>query len=97
MDNVCCCCNSTHSNTEFVSMVHKWREYGGYSKYKYPRYVCSQKCLEKFEKEFRCNCCHMVTYDWIETAEDDNGFTYCNDEYYKTIHDKTCYQHITKK
>ncbi len=88
---ICNNCKKNHKNENYVSMVHKWREYGGYSKYSYPRYFCSIDCLEHFEQEFRCNHCHIVRYDWIEHKKGPDGFTYCNDENELTVGDVPCY------
>ena len=52
-NNICNICRINNTKEEFVSMVHKWREYGGYSNNLYPRYVCSTECLKIF-------------YRWIE-------------------------------
>jgi hypothetical protein len=87
--NLCCMCRINNEKKEFVSMVHKWREYGGYSKYEYPRYFCSTDCLEIYERDYRCNHCHIVSYEWYEHKKGPDGFTYCYDEI--TIGDKPCY------
>ncbi len=87
----CNICNKNNKNEQFVSMVHKWREYGGYSQNLYPRYFCSNECLEIFERDFRCNYCHIVTYDWNNYQKGPDGFTYCDNEMEITIGDKPCY------
>ncbi len=88
--NKCNICKNNNQNENFFSMVHKWREYGGYSKNLYPRYFCSAECLEIFEQDFRCNHCHIVTYEWNDYKKGPDGMTYCdNDEL--TIGDKPCY------
>jgi hypothetical protein len=90
-NNICTICNINNKKDDFFSMVHKWREYGGYSKMLYPRYVCSAECLEIFEREFRCNHCHIITYEGNQYKKGVDGMTYCNDEYEITIGDTPCY------
>ncbi len=82
------CTNLQESN--YIVYVHKYREYGGYSKGEYPRYFCSQECLVKYEKNGKCNFCGMVCYDWRETKKGDDGYTYCNDDDI-SVGDTTCY------
>jgi hypothetical protein len=89
--HLCCMCRINNEKKEFVSLVHKWREYGGYSKYEYPRYFCSPECLENFERDFRCNHCHIVKYEWREYKKGPDGLLYCNDEHEITISDIPCY------
>jgi hypothetical protein len=84
-------CRINNEKKEFVSLVHKWRPYGGYSKYEYPRYFCSTECLEIYERDFRCNHCHIVTYEWREYKKGQDGLLYCNDEHEITIGDTPCY------
>jgi hypothetical protein len=91
-DKKCTICDNDYKNEEFVSMVHKWRQYGGYSEYSYPRFFCSKECLDIFEKDFRCNHCHILKYDHVEYKKGDDGMSYCNDESEITINDKPCYQ-----
>ena len=90
-DNICNMCKINNKKDEFVSMVHKWREYGGYSKFEYPRYFCSPECLEIYERDFRCNHCHITSYEGNEYKKGPDGLMYCNDEYEITIGDKPCY------
>lgn len=90
-NNICNICNINNQKNEYVSMVHKWREYGGYSKLEYPRFFCSPKCLETFERDFRCNHCHIVMYECNEYKKGPDGLMYCNDEQEITIDDKPCY------
>ena len=98
MSNNCNICDNDYkTNTEFISMVHKYQQYGGYSKYEYPRYFCSKECLDIYEKDFRCNHCHITSYDWLEFKKGKDGFSYCNDENEKTIGDKPCYQILFTK
>ena len=91
-DNICNMCKINNKKDEFVSMVHKWREYGGYSKFEYPRYFCSPECVENFERDFRCNHCHITSYEWNEYKKGPDGLTYCNDEREITIGDIPCYK-----
>ena len=90
-NNICNICHINNKKEEFVSMVHKWQEYGGYSNNLYPRYVCSTECLKIFERDFRCNHCHIITYKSNQYKKGDDGMTYCNDEIDITIGDKPCY------
>jgi hypothetical protein len=90
--NHCSICRDNYENEAFVSMVHKWRDYGGYSEFTYPRNFCSKKCLDTFEKYWRCNHCHIVMYDWVKYKKGTDGMTYCNDESYLTVGDKPCFQ-----
>ncbi len=92
-NNKCQICKKNNENNEFVSMVHKWREYGGYSANLYSRYFCSKECLNIFEKDFRCNHCHIVVYQDSEYIKGPDGLTYCNDEYQITVGDKPCYKY----
>ena len=89
MENKCILCNNL-PNTNYTIYVHKWREYGGYSKYEYPRYICSKECLTEFENNYKCNFCSMVCYDWRNYKKGDDGFTYCNDDE-TTIDNTKCY------
>jgi hypothetical protein len=89
--NICNICKKNNKNENYISWVHKWRPYGGYSKYEYPRYFCSTDCLENFERNFRCNHCHIVTYDWNNYKKGPDGMTYCDDELEITIGDTPCY------
>lgn len=89
--NICNICKKNNKNENYISWVHKWREYGGYSKFSYPRFFCSTDCLENFERNFRCNHCHIVNYEWKEYKEGPDGFTYCYDENELTVGDKPCY------
>ena len=89
--HLCCMCRINNEKEEFVSMVHKWRLYGGYSNYLYPRYFCSTKCLDIFERDFRCNHCNIVKYDGEQYKKGTDGMIYCNDEYEITIGDTPCY------
>ena len=89
--SICCMCSINNVKEECVSMVHKWREYGGYSSLEYPRYFCSPECLETFERDFRCNHCHIISYEWNEYKKGPDGLLYCNDEREITIGDKPCY------
>lgn len=65
---ICIIChqNEIKNDDECISYVHKSRQYGGYSKYEYPRNFCSKECVAIFEKDFRCNNCHIISYEWIE-------------------------------
>jgi hypothetical protein len=90
-NSLCYICNINNKKEEFVSMVHKWREYGGYSKMIYPRYFCSTNCLEIFERDFRCNHCHIISYEGDQCKKGPDGMTYCNDECEITIGDTPCY------
>lgn len=89
--HLCCICNKSETKEEFYSMCHKWRECGGYSSMTYPRYTCSKKCLDIYEKNERCNHCHIVKYDWNQYIKGSDGFTYCNNKYELTVGDKPCY------
>jgi hypothetical protein len=89
--HLCCMCRINNKKEEFVLMVHKWREYDGYSKYLYPRYFCSAECLEIFKRDFKCNHCHIVTYEWNEYKKGPDSLLYCNDEREITIGDTSCY------
>ncbi len=91
MDKTCNMCKNNQIDEKYVSMVHKWREYHGYSQLLYPRYFCSKECLEFFEKEFRCNHCHIVVYDGVDYKTGKDGMTYCYDEVQITIGDRPCY------
>jgi hypothetical protein len=91
INNICNICNIDKEQEEFVSMVHKWRLYGGYSKYLYPRYFCSTKCIEIFERDLRCNYCNIIIYNGEQYKKGADGMTYCNDEFEITIGDTPCY------
>ncbi len=89
----CCLCNyKLNKESYYVSEVHKDRPYGGYSKYSYPRYLCSKKCLNEFEKYNRCNLCHIIIYDDSLIKEGNDGFLYCNDKDTCNIGNNTCYK-----
>jgi hypothetical protein len=90
-------CKNTDQNEKYVSYVHKWRPYGGYSKESYPRYFCSQECLDVFEKESRCNHCHIIVYNGVEYKKGDDGYMYCYDEFELTVGNRPCYYLITSK
>ena len=91
MDTICNMCKNNKTDEKYVSMVHKWREYGGYSKGTYPRYFCSEKCLNVFEKECRCNHCHIAIYNGVEYKKGKGGMIYCYDELELTIGEQPCY------
>ncbi len=89
-NQICGICNKNEVKEEFYLMNHKWREYGGYSQGIYSRHVCSKECLEIYERDYRCNYCHIITYEWNDYKKGPDGFTYCdNDEL--TVGDKPCY------
>jgi hypothetical protein len=96
MENKCFLCDNK-SNENYISYVRKWREYTGYSKYEYPRYLCSYECLNNYEKNNKCNYCNIVLYEGVEYIKGNDGFSYCNDYYYITIGDKTCYNYYLNK
>ncbi len=89
----CCfmCKNKIINIDTFVSYVHKDRPYGGYSKNSYPRYMCSQTCLDKYNKNNRCNLCHVVIYDWSLIKQHTDDFLYCDDEDQCNVGTDTCY------
>jgi hypothetical protein len=89
---------TNNSNQNIISYIHKWREYGGYSQNEYPRFFCSQECLNFYEKNYKCNYCHIVLYDWRNNIKATNEYTYCDDEDELTIGNTTCYnQWLIKK
>ncbi len=90
--NICNMCKENKNDEQYVSYVHKWHLYNGYTKGVYPRYFCSKVCLDFFEKNFRCNHCHIVAYEGVEYKEGDDGFIYCYDEIDITIGPRPCYQ-----
>jgi hypothetical protein len=90
-------CKENKTDHTYISYVHKLHLYNGYAKVEYQRYFCSKECLDIFEKKFRCNHCHIVTYDDLEYKTGEDGFTYCNDENELTIGDKPCYQILFEK
>lgn len=90
--NTCRICQKNNINEQFVSMVHKWREYTGYSKESHPRFFCSSECLETFERDFRCNHCHIIVYECNEYKKGNEGFTYCNSDFNLTIGDVSCFE-----
>jgi hypothetical protein len=91
MDKICDMCKNKNPDEPYVSMVHKWRPYGGYSEGVYPRYFCSKECLAFYEKEYRCNHCHIVKYDGVKYKKGKDGMVYCYDELELTIGEKPCY------
>jgi hypothetical protein len=77
MNFKCKMCDNNYS-LDYVSYVHKYTERHGYSDDVYPRYCCSQKCLDDYNKNCRCNMCHVALgYDTYRQA--DNGFHYCDE------------------
>ncbi len=94
MENKCTLCNYI-SDSNYILYVHKWREYGGYSKNSYARYFCSKECLNNYENNYKCNYCNIVMYDWREYKKGPDGFSYCNDEYEITIGNTTCYKQLS--
>jgi hypothetical protein len=88
---LCGVCKESNTKEEFVSMCHKWREYRGYSSGALPRYTCSKECLDYYEKNYKCNQCKIVTYDWNQYIKASDGFTYCDNEHEITVGDKPCY------
>ncbi len=89
------CCNNLTSDTEFISYIHKWKEYGGYSKREYPRFFCSKECLTEFEKNYKCNFCGMICYEWRNYKKGQDGFTYCDNINDISIGNTTCYNQFT--
>ncbi len=71
--------NITDSVYKYICYVHKDRPYGGYSKNEYPRYLCSQKCLDKYEKTSRCNLCHIIIYEDSLVIQGNDEYLYCDD------------------
>jgi hypothetical protein len=70
-------CDNNYS-LDYISYVHKDTERHGYSDDVYPRYCCSQKCLDDYNKNCRCNMCHVALgYDTYRQADD--GFHYCDE------------------
>lgn len=86
MDLKCKMCDNNYS-LDYVSYVHKDTERYGYSEEVYPRYCCSMKCLDDYNKNCRCNMCHVAlgNYNFIQ-AED--GFHYCDEI---MVGDNSCY------
>ncbi len=94
----CCLCNyKLNKESYYVSYVHKDRPYGGYSKYSYPRHLCSQECLNEFEKNSRCNLCHIIIYDDALIKEGYDDYLYCNDKDICNLGNNTCYNLKFKK
>ncbi len=96
MDKKCILCDNI-SDTYYKVFVHKWREYGGYSNLEYPRYLCSKKCVNNYEKNNRCNFCHIVKYEYRYYKKGNDGFTYCNDLDEITVGNTTCYNQVFNK
>jgi hypothetical protein len=82
---------SVDTNDSYISYVHKDRPYGGYSKYEYPRYLCSKECLDNYEKTCRCNLCHIVIYKDALVIEGNDNYLYCDDIDNCNIGNDTCY------
>ena len=95
--DICSVCKNNQKDDNYVSFVHKWHLYNGYSKSAYPRHFCSKECLNIFEKQYRCNHCNIIIYDWVEYKKAEDGFTYCNDQDEITVGNKPCYYLVFKK
>ena len=105
MDFKCKMCDNNYS-LDYVSYVHKDTERHGYSDDVYPRYCCSLKCLDDYNKNCRCNMCHVALgYDTYRQADD--GFHYCDEimvgnnscynKIYGIMHNKAIYIKIIDK
>jgi hypothetical protein len=93
METKCTLCNKLCNNISdpnYTVYVHKWRDYGGYSQTQYPKYLCSQECLDYYKKNYKCNHCHIIVYDWRNYQVGPDDYIYCNDEEV-TLDDDTCY------
>jgi hypothetical protein len=88
----CCICNNNfNKEIVYISKVHKYKPYHGYTSWSYSKYLCSSECLENYEKTYRCNLCHIIIYENALIKKGYDGFVYCNDIYECTIGNTTCY------
>jgi hypothetical protein len=92
MENCVLCKNKLNQDILFVSYVRKDRAYEGYTRYnEYERFLCSQSCLETYEKTCKCNFCNIVIYNDALIKEGEDGYVYCNDKTWCNIGNETCY------